>query len=101
MVIFFKLLYHLFFLPKCFYNSFPGNSFLHLTIQHSQDSLSFFKQLSGTLKDIKDIKSIKSDLDIEEQRAKIDLLKKQAEVGTKTDPTVIVKFEDGVSEWAK
>jgi hypothetical protein len=62
---------------------------------------SFFKQLSGTLKDIKDIKSIKSELDIEEQRAKIDLLKKQAEVGTKADPTVIVKFEDGVSEWAK
>ena len=62
---------------------------------------SFFKQLSGTLKDIKDIKSNKSELDIEEQRAKIDLLKKQAEVGTKTDPTVVVKFEDGVSEWAK
>lgn len=59
------------------------------------------KQFSGTLKDIKDIKSIKSELDIEEQRAKIDLLKKQAEVGTKADPTVIVKFEDGVSEWAK
>lgn len=36
------------------------------------------KSLSGTIKDIKDIQSIKSELDIEEQKARIAILKKQA-----------------------
>lgn len=37
------------------------------------------KSLSGTIKDIKDIQSIKTKLDIEEQKARIAILKKQAE----------------------
>ena len=37
------------------------------------------KALSGTIKDIKDIQSIKTELDIEEQKARIAILKKQAE----------------------
>ncbi len=37
------------------------------------------KSLSGTIKDIKDIQSIKTELDIEEQKARIAILKKQAE----------------------
>lgn len=37
------------------------------------------KSLSGTIKDIKDIQSIKSELDIEEQKARIANLKRQAE----------------------
>ena len=37
------------------------------------------KSLSGAIKDIKDIQSIKSELDIEEQKARIAILKKQAE----------------------
>lgn len=36
------------------------------------------KSLSGTIKDIKDIQSIKSELDIEEQKARVAILKKQA-----------------------
>lgn len=37
------------------------------------------KSLSGAIKDIKDIQSIKSELDIEEQKARIAILKKQAQ----------------------
>ena len=40
---------------------------------------SALKSLSGTIKDIKDIQSIKTELDIEEQKARIAILKKQAE----------------------
>ena len=36
------------------------------------------KSLSGTIKDIKDIQSLKTELDIEEQKARIAILKKQA-----------------------
>lgn len=40
------------------------------------------KSLSGTIKDIKDIQNIKTELDIEEQKARIAILKKQAEADT-------------------
>ena len=60
-----------------------------------------FKQISGTLKDIKDIQSIKSELDIEEQRAKIALLKKQAESDKVEDTTIVVKYEDDTEQWGK
>lgn len=43
------------------------------------------KSLSGTIKDIKDIQSIKSELDIEEQKARIAILKKQAEADNTDD----------------
>ena len=38
------------------------------------------KSLSGTIKDIKDIQNLKTELDIEEQKARIAILKKQAEM---------------------
>lgn len=37
------------------------------------------KSLSGTIKDIKEIQNIKTELDIEEQKARIAILKKQAQ----------------------
>ena len=43
------------------------------------------KSLSGTIKDIKEIQSIKTELDIEEQKARIAILKKQAEAGNVDD----------------
>ena len=58
------------------------------------------KSLSGTIKDIKDIQSIKTELDIEEQKARIAILKKQAE-GEKLDTSVTVVFDDEMSKWAK
>lgn len=58
------------------------------------------KALSGTIKDIKDIQNIKTELDIEEQKARIANLKKQAEADT-TDTTVTVVFDDEMSKWSK
>lgn len=48
------------------------------------------KQLSGTIKDIKDIQNIKTQLDIEEQKARIAILRKQAEAGEDKNDTVRV-----------
>jgi hypothetical protein len=58
------------------------------------------KSLSGTIKDIKDIQSIKTELDIEEQKARIAILKKQAEADD-VDTSVTVVFDDEMSKWAK
>ena len=58
------------------------------------------KSLSGTIKDIKDIQSIKTELDIEEQKARIAILKKQAEADS-VDTSVTVVFDDEMSKWAK
>ena len=58
------------------------------------------KSLSGTIKDIKDIQSLKTSLDIEEQKARIAILKKQAE-GEEKDTTVIVQFEEDITKWSK
>ena len=58
------------------------------------------KQISGALKDIKEIQGIKSDMDIREQEARIKNLERQAEaedIGTE----VTIKFEGNTSEWAK
>lgn len=62
---------------------------------------SLLKQFSGTLKDIKDIKSIKSELDIAEQKAKIALLKKQAESDNVEDTEIIVTYKDDTEQWGK
>lgn len=43
------------------------------------------KSLSGTIKDIKDIQNLKTSLDIEEQKARIAILKKQAEADNVAD----------------
>lgn len=60
------------------------------------------KSLSGTIKDIKDIQSLKTSLDIEEQKARIAILKKQAEADTNGSTEVSITF--GVDEeksWAE
>ena len=58
------------------------------------------KSLSSTIKDIKDIQNIKTELDIEEQKARIANLKKQAEA-EQADTTVTVVFDDEMPKWAK
>lgn len=45
------------------------------------------KQLTSALKDIKEVKGIKSDIDLREQEARIDNLRRQAERDNKTDDT--------------
>ena len=61
------------------------------------------KSLSGTIKDIKDIQSIKTELDIEEQKARIAILKKQAQAETNGSTEVAITF--GINEeqnrWAE
>ena len=59
-----------------------------------------YRVLSGTIKDIKDIQNIKTSLDIEEQKARIANLKRQAEADT-IDTTVTVVFDDEMSKWSK
>ena len=59
------------------------------------------KSLSGTIKDIKDIQSIKTELDIEEQKARIANLKKQAEKDDNNINEVAVVIAGGDSAWQK
>lgn len=61
------------------------------------------KSLSSTIKDIKDIQSIKSELDIEEQKARIAILRKQAEASDEGGTEVSITFgtNEEQSKWAE
>lgn len=59
------------------------------------------RDITGALKDLKEIKEIRPSLDIEEQLARIEKLKKDAKDGEVKDTTVTVRFEgdsDGLNE---
>ena len=58
------------------------------------------KKLTSAIKDLKDIKGIKSDADMREQEARIAKLQKEAEDEVK-DTTVIVQFEEDITKWSK
>ena len=58
------------------------------------------KQCTSALKDIRDIKGIKSKLDIKEQEARIDKLRKEA-MGEQGNTSVTVKFEGEIEQWSK
>ena len=58
------------------------------------------KSLSGTIKDIKDIQSLKTELDIEEQKARIAILKKQA-MAEDDSKDIVVKIGTDVEEYAE
>ena len=61
------------------------------------------KSLSGTIKDIKDIQSIKTELDIEEQKARIAILKKKAEadVNGSTEVSITFGVDEEQNRWAE
>lgn len=61
------------------------------------------KSLSGTIKDIKDIQSLKTSLDIEEQKARIAILKKQAEadVNGSTEVSITFGIDEEQNKWAE
>ena len=61
------------------------------------------KSLSGAIKDIKDIQNIKSQLDIEEQKARIAILKKQAEADDDGSTEVSITFgnNEEQNKWAE
>ena len=58
------------------------------------------KSLSGTIKDIKDIQSLKTSLDIEEQKARIAILKKQVD-SDDSSKDIKVTIESGLDEYSK
>lgn len=58
------------------------------------------KHLTSALKDIKDIKGIKTDLDKKEQEARINKLIKEAE-DERTDTTVTVQYKGDIEKWSK
>lgn len=57
------------------------------------------KHFTSALKDIKDIKGIKSELDLREQKARIDKLIKDAEDQKDKTTEVAVIFEGGEEDW--
>lgn len=61
------------------------------------------KSLSGTIKDIKNIQSLKTSLDIEEQKARIAILKKQAEadVNGSTEVSITFGVDEEQNRWAE
>ena len=58
------------------------------------------RHITSSLKDLRDIKGYKSDLDMQEQMARIEKLRKDAE-GEAKDTTVIVQFEEDITKWSK
>lgn len=58
------------------------------------------KSLSGTIKDIKEIQNIKTELDIAEQKARIANLQRQAQADNDAKD-VVVKMDPGVEEYSK
>lgn len=58
------------------------------------------KHYTSALKDIKDIKGIKSDMDLKEQEARIDKLRKEAEE-EQSDTSVTVIYEGDIEKWSK
>ena len=57
------------------------------------------KHLTSALKDIKEIKGIKSDIDLKEQEARIAKLQKEAEADADKNSSVSITIEGGDDEW--
>ena len=72
-------------------------------ISHMLDTFEFdtqaIKHLTSSLKDIKDIKGLKSDIDLREQEARINKLRKDAEEEQK-DTTVTVTFNNDLDKYS-
>ena len=59
------------------------------------------KQIASALKDIKEVQMLKSELDRQEQEAKIAKLRKEAEAEDKKDNTIVIQFAEGSEEYAR
>ena len=57
------------------------------------------KHFTSALKDIRDIKGIKSDMDLKEQKARIAKLQKEAEADADKNSSVSITIEGGDDEW--
>ena len=70
----------------------------HMLDEYDDLDSQSIKHFTSALKDIKDIKGVKSDIDMREQEARIDKLRKDAEEDQK-DNEIIVKIEGGVDKY--
>ena len=61
----------------------------------------YMKNISGVLKDIKEIQMIRSDADMREQEARIKNLQKQAEKEEKDKSSITITLEGGLSDYAQ
>ena len=59
------------------------------------------KNLSGVLKDIKEVQMVRSDADMREQEARIKKLQKEAQEEAQKDNTIIIQFAEGSEEFGK
>ena len=59
------------------------------------------KSIASALKDLRELKGIKDNLDVKEQKARIRKLEKEASEDDKTDNEIIVKIEGGLDEYSK
>lgn len=72
-----------------------------LTITSVVADKSTLRQISGALKDIKDIQGIKSDRDIREQEARIRNLEKQAKESDDKPNEITITIAGGEKSWAE
>ena len=71
-----------------------------ITLASNELTSQEMRQLSATLKDLKELKNIRSDADIREQEARIKKL--EAEInGENRDATIVVHIDDGAGDWSK
>lgn len=62
---------------------------------------SVLKSLSGAIRDIKEIQNIRSALDIQEQKARISKLEKEAEKEDESSRDVVVKLSSELEEYSE
>ena len=69
-------------------------------LENGQAMAQEYRQIASTIKDIKDIQGIKSDLDAEEQRARIDNLRQQKNKESNSN-NIEIKISGGDPAWRK
>lgn len=62
---------------------------------------STLRQISGALKDIKDIQGVKSERDIREQEARIRKLEKEAEASDDGDKQIVIRIAGNAAEYCE
>ena len=64
-------------------------------------SANSIKNLSDAIKNIKEVQMIRTEEDVEEQKARIAKLRKEAEKEEQNDNTIVIQFAAGSEEYAK
>jgi hypothetical protein len=64
-------------------------------------SATSIKNLSDAIRNIKEVQMIRTEEDIEEQKARIAKLQKEAEKEERNDNTIVIQFAEGSEEYAR